>query len=96
MLPTLLGHPQKQKKHEYLYWEFHEQGKKQAVRMGRWKGVRQNVARNPDGYIELYDLENDIGEKNDIAEQHGEVVARIAEIMRKAHAPSHYWKMPWD
>ncbi len=96
MLPTLLGHPQKQKKHEYLYWEFHEQGKKQAVRMGRWKGVRQNVARNPDGYIELYDLKNDIGEKDNIAAQHPDIVARIAEIMRKAHAPSQYWKMPWD
>ncbi|MCX5637924.1 MAG: arylsulfatase, partial [Planctomycetota bacterium] len=47
ILPTLLGQPDKQKKHEFLYWEFHEQGKKQAVRMGDWKGVRLNVAKNP-------------------------------------------------
>ncbi|MCJ7730381.1 MAG: arylsulfatase, partial [Sedimentisphaerales bacterium] len=45
MLPTLLGQTRKQKKHEFLYWEFHEQGKKQAVRMGDWKGVRLNVAK---------------------------------------------------
>ncbi len=32
-LPTLLG-KKKQAKHEYLYWEFHEQGGKIAVTDG--------------------------------------------------------------
>jgi len=59
MLPTLLGQSSKQKKHEFLYWEFHEQGKRQAVRMGDWKGIRQNVAKNPNGPIELYYLKPD-------------------------------------
>src|SRR5690606_39676492 len=36
-LPELLG--QEQKKHDHLYWEFHEQGGKQAVRKGNWKAV---------------------------------------------------------
>jgi arylsulfatase A-like enzyme len=67
ILPTLLGRAGKQKKHEFLYWEFHEQGKKQAVRVGDWKGVRLNVAKNPDGLIELYNLKADIGEQKDLA-----------------------------
>ncbi len=43
-LPELLG--KKQKQHEYLYWEFHEQGGRQAVRMSRWKAVRLNVNKD--------------------------------------------------
>ena len=31
---------QSQPPHEFLYWEFHERGFQQAVRMGRWKAVR--------------------------------------------------------
>ncbi len=36
-LPTLLGKDDQQKKHDYLYWEFYEQGSKQALRAGKWK-----------------------------------------------------------
>ncbi|MCD6051367.1 MAG: arylsulfatase, partial [Verrucomicrobia bacterium] len=39
-VPTLLGKNQEQKQHEYLYWEFYEQGGKTAVRAGNWKAVR--------------------------------------------------------
>ncbi len=93
MVPTLLGKPQKQNKHEFLYWEFHEQGKKQAVRMGDWKGVRLNVARKPNGPIELYNLKTDIGEKNNVADQHPDIVAKIAQYMKTARTPSKNW--PW-
>jgi len=93
MLPTLLGKPGRQRKHRFLYWEFHEQGKKQAVRMGHWKGVRLNVAKNPDGPIELYDLRTDLGETMDVAQDFPEIVEQIAGIMRTARAPSEHW--PW-
>jgi len=93
MLPTLLGQPEKQKTHEFLYWEFHEQGKKQAVRMGRWKGVRLNVAKKPDGPIELYDLEADLGEDENVADQHPDIVAQIAEYMKVSHIPSQHWRL---
>jgi arylsulfatase A-like enzyme len=93
-LPTLLDRPDRQQKHLYLYWEFHEQGKKQAVRMGRWKGIRLNVAKKPDGPIELYDLDADSGEKQDIAVDHPDVVERIAEIMKTARTPSDHWPLP--
>jgi arylsulfatase A-like enzyme len=96
MVPTLLGQPDRQKQHEFLYWEFHEQGKKQAVRMGKWKGVRMNVAKNPDGPIELYDLQADIGEKQNIAASHPEIAAKMTEYMKFSHTPSEHWPLPND
>ena len=92
-VPTLLGQNNRQKKHEYLYWEFHEQGKRQAVRFGDWKGVRLNVAKDPNGPIELYNLRDDIGEKNNIAEQHPEIVAKIAGYMKTAWTASEHFPL---
>jgi len=96
ILPTLLGKPD-QKKHEFLYWEFHEQGKKQAVRFGDWKGIRLNVAKNPDGPIELYNLSTDIGEQKDIATEgteNIEVIEKIKKILNVARTPSDHWPIP--
>jgi len=96
ILPTLLGQSSKQKKHEFLYWEFHEQGKRQALRMGDWKGIRQNVAKKPNGPIELYYLKNDIAEKNNVAAQHPQIVAKIVGLMKSARTPSEHWRMPGE
>ena len=79
-LPALLGRPD-QKEHEYLYWEYHSQGGRQAVRMGDWKGVRYNVRNSPDGPVALFNLKTDIGEKRDVAADHPEIVKRIRRIM---------------
>ena len=65
---------------QYLYWEFHEGGFSQAVRMGNWKGVRRDTGKP----IELYDLAADLGESRDIASAHPDVVKRIDEVMRIA------------
>jgi arylsulfatase A-like enzyme len=94
ILPTLLGKPGQQRRHRYLYWEFHEQGKKQAVRMGDWKGVRLDVANDPDGPIELYDLRTDLGETTDLADEYPEIVTQIASLMKAAHRPSEAWPFP--
>ncbi len=93
LVPALLGKDD-QEKHEYLYWEFKPHGGKVAVRTGRWKAIRLNVLKNPDGPLMLYDLEKDIGEKNDVASQHPEIVAEMEKTIRKAHTPSEFWKMP--
>jgi len=93
MLPTLLGRPDRQRRHRFLYWEFHEQGKKQAVRMGDWKGARLRVAKNPDGPIELYNLKADLGETTDVAAEHPDIVALMAGLMKDARSPSEHW--PW-
>ena len=94
MAPTLLGKPRRQRQHPYLYWEFHEQGKKQAVRAGNWKAVRVNVAKNPDGPIELYNLEADLGEQENVADLHPEIVAKMAAIMTNARTDSENWSWP--
>jgi arylsulfatase A-like enzyme len=86
-LPSLLG-KKGQKQHEYLYWEFHEQGGKIAVRMDDWKAVKRDIDKTPQGPVELYDLSKDIGETNDVASAHPDIVKRMEEIMKEAHIPS--------
>jgi len=90
-LPELLGKPQSE--HEYLYWEFQELGKKQAARKGKWKAVRLNVYKTPDAPLELYNLETDIGEQNNVAGQFPEVVKQMEEIIEEAHASDPNWPM---
>ncbi|MBN1417535.1 MAG: arylsulfatase [Planctomycetes bacterium] len=84
-LPALLGEPQPA--HAYLYWEFHERGPGQAVRLGDWKAVR----RGPSRPIELYDLARDIGETRDLAPEHPEVVRRIEVILASARTGDDAW-----
>ena len=84
MTPTLLGRPDDQLEHEYLYWEFHEDGMAQAVRTGSWKGVRTPVR----DAIEVYDLDVDVSETTDLAVQHPDVAARLDSIKQAAHRPS--------
>ena len=90
-LPTLLGQDDKQKKHEYLYWEFFEGGGKDAVRMGKWKGVRTNTRRNPDAPLQLFDLDKDIGETKNIAGENPEMVKKLMGFMKAAHTESELW-----
>ena len=87
--PVLLGQSQKQNQHKFMYWEFHERKIKQAVRMGPWKAVRF-VAQNK---TELYNLKSDLGENNNIADQHPEILARIQNYLKTARTPSQFWPL---
>lgn len=82
-LSTLLGELQTNR-HEYLYWEFHERGFKQAVRAGDWKAVRPGADRP----VELYNLANDIGETKDVAPENSGVVARMEKYLKEARTES--------
>jgi arylsulfatase A-like enzyme len=84
MVPTLLGKGE-QKKHGHLYWEFYEGGGKRAVRKGKWKGIRLNTLKQPDGPIELYDLTSDISEQENLASEYPDIVADMARIMKEEH-----------
>ena len=88
LLPTLLGKADEQEKHEYLYWEFHERGGRQAVRKENWKLVKYNVLNPEKTTTELYNLETDLGEKNNVAEQHPEIVQELLGIMKNARTKS--------
>jgi arylsulfatase A-like enzyme len=85
-LPTLLGEAQKE--HDYLYWEFHEKGGRQAVRKDNWKLVRYDVFNASKTTTELYDLNTDLGEENNVAEKNPEVVEELLSLMAQARTPS--------
>jgi len=80
MYPALLGQPAKE--HEYLYWEFHEGGFSQAVRVGDWKLIKSK------GKTMLFNLKADINEANDLASANPETVQRLAKIMAGARTDS--------
>lgn len=86
MVPTLLGKPQTNQ-HDFLYWEFHERGFQQAVRMGDWKAVRPQAGAP----IELYNLKTDLGEKQNVAGQNPEIVAKIEDYLKTARTEAPDW-----
>jgi hypothetical protein len=83
MLPTLLGKSQTNL-HEFLYWEFHERGFQQAIRFGNWKAVRPQA----NSKLELYNLQVDQGEKDNVADKNPEVIAKIESSMKGARTDS--------
>jgi len=72
--------------HPYLYWDYGHCRDRydQAVRMGKWKGIREGRGNK----IQLYGLYQDPGEANDIAVKHPEIVRQIDKIMQTAVEPS--------
>lgn len=86
-LPTLLN-KDGQKEHDYMYWEFHEQGGRRAVRKGNWKLVQYHLFNPEKTTTELYDLSNDIGEENNVADQHPDLVKEMKELMIASHVES--------
>ncbi|MEX2566403.1 MAG: arylsulfatase [Cyclobacteriaceae bacterium] len=92
-LPTLLGNSGQQETHDYLYWEFIEQGGKQAVRKGDWKAIRVGLNKNDEPPIELYNLSADPGESNDVAAENPDMVRDLKAIMENAHEPNPVFKL---
>ena len=83
--PTLIGKG-KQKKHDYLYWEFHETNM-MGLRMGNWKLVVKA------GQCRLYDLATDLHEDHDIAAKHPDIVKKMKDIILKEHTDSPIFKL---
>lgn len=75
----------KQPIHDFLYWEFHEAGGRQAVRMDQWKAVRQNVIEDVSAPIELYDIKNDPGETKNVARKFPNIVSTMRTVMEQQH-----------
>jgi arylsulfatase A-like enzyme len=85
-LPELMGEPQTV--HEFLYWEFHEQGGKQAILRNEWKAVRLHVGSDPQGIPELYNLEEDPAEQHNVAPAHPDEIRAMMQLMEEARIPS--------
>ena len=73
--------------HDFMYWEFHERGFQQAVRMGNWKAVRLKK----DAPLELYDLASDPAETRDVAAANPQVIAKITAFLASARTESARW-----
>ena len=82
-LPVLLGEGV-QEEHAFLYWEFPASGGQQAVRMGKWKGIRKNIFKDS-LQVQLYDLEEDIREEDDVSALHPDMVRKMEDIFRQEH-----------
>jgi len=88
ILPTLLGETEKQKKHDFLYWEFNAE---QAVRLGNWYGYK-----NKNGELEIYDLEKNPEQDRDLTAEFPDIAKEIDGIMKREHAPSDVWPSPGE
>jgi arylsulfatase A-like enzyme len=94
LVPLLTGKVDEQKKHEFLYWEFHEGGFKQAALYdSRWKGIRQG---GPDAPVKLYDQQNDVAELTDVAAQRPDIAEKISEYLKTARTPLAEWEPKWQ
>lgn len=93
VLPTLQGKEQ-DLSDRYLYWEFYEKQGWRATRFGDWKAIQDNMHLQEHLPIELYNLKDDIGEVNDLAAKHPDVVQEAIKIFKEAHVPSEHfvWK----
>jgi arylsulfatase A len=91
MVPTLLGHGE-QRRHDYLYWEFYEQGGKRAVRSGNFKAIQLGLDKSLDGPIEVYDLSTDLAEKDNVAATHPDVVKQAMALFQQSRTPVPEWK----
>ena len=92
-VPTLLGSGN-QKQHEFLYWEFHEGGFKQAaLYQSRWKGIRSGSENAP---VVLYDQQTDVAEKNNVAALHPEIADAIGTYLKSARTSLPDWEPRWS
>jgi arylsulfatase A-like enzyme len=87
-LPSLLGKSEAQKQHEFLYWEFHEQKGRLALRQGDWKLVQYNVNAEQQGKYELYNLKSDPQEKNNVIDQQPDLSNKMIAFMKEQRVPS--------
>ena len=88
-LPALLSREERQEEHSTLYWEYYGRcSGQQALRRGKWKGIRIGIQDSLDAPLELYNLDEDPGEEHNVAAEHPEVAQDIWKRMQEAHTPS--------
>jgi arylsulfatase A-like enzyme len=90
-LPTLLGRASEQRRHDSLYWEFHESGASRAVRFGDWKAVQSDFLAMPGGPVELYDLGTDRQERKNVSAANPAIILQARKLLADSRIPSPAW-----
>ena len=90
ILPTVLGN-NIQKKHDYLYFEFHEQGGSQAIRKENWKLLHLNIQQ--EARYELYNIASDPAEIHNVIDLYPEKFDELRILMEKAHRYDANWPL---
>ncbi len=82
IVPELLGDAagREQPQHEYLYWEI---GGQIAIRENNWKAIRPGARQA----WELYDLDSDVSEQHNLADQQPTVLEHLKSLAQSAHEP---------
>jgi arylsulfatase A-like enzyme len=89
IFPTLNGNSNRQKEHEYLYWEFKKLNKgKRALRKGDWKFHQFVDTKTGEISYELYNLANDSSESNNLIDKEKEKVDELKKLMMGAYSES--------
>lgn len=88
-LPELMN--KTQKKHAHLYWELQvgttPNGYRQALRKGQWKVLRYQQSGKP----ELYNIENDLYEEFDQAQNHTKLLKEMDNLMQSQSEANPHW-----
>ena len=80
LLPHLLGEV-KTPPHEALHWRF---GPQKAIRKGNWSLVdHRDFAKKTNSGWELYDLSKDVGQQNNVAAKHPDLVAELTQAWQR-------------
>ncbi|KIA92337.1 sulfatase [Pedobacter kyungheensis] len=93
-LPLLNG-KKAVKEHDYFYWQFNENGLKEALTKGDWKLIRFKDKGTAEK-LELYNLKSDISEKHDIAAKNPDTVKALYALMKKAKTPAENPRFDWS
>ena len=91
-LPLLKGDLDKQKIHDYVYFELHWPTRR-AVRKGDWVVVQNNTStRDPEvNPTQLYNLKEDLAQEHDRATECPEKLNHLRQLLEAAHAPSEHF-----
>ena len=87
ILPTLLGEPEQQDEHPFLYWEF---GDEQSLRIGDRYVYRPHPAKP----VEIYDSYEDPGQWVNLADKEKDLARYAEELMEQEHEPNMYFPAP--
>ena len=76
----LLGQPDEQLDHQYMYWEL---GARRAVRMNDWKAILPARGKP----WALYQLSTDPSESHDLSQQQPQILEQLQAYAEEAHQP---------